>query len=111
MGGDFAGAALAFANHLLDGEAWARACLQPFAGQNARFVCGPFDTTVTITHRGTFAAATGEIAATATRALFAGDARRFAEQLQAWPRDVREHALKLAQTAFEPELNAPEADR
>lgn len=47
----------------------------------------------------------------ATRALFAGDARRFAEQLQAWPPDVREHALKLAQTAFEPELNAPEADR
>ena len=63
------GAALGFANHLLDGEAWARARLQPFAGQNARFVCGPFDTTVTITHRGTFAAATGETATNVTLTL------------------------------------------
>lgn len=42
----------------------------------------------------------------ATRALFAGDARRFAEQLQAWPADVRQHAQKLAQAAFEPEPSA-----
>ncbi|MGH8821240.1 MAG: DUF2239 family protein [Rhodoferax sp.] len=42
----------------------------------------------------------------ATRALFAGDTQRFAEQLRAWPADVREHAQKLAQTAFEPEPNA-----
>jgi hypothetical protein len=41
-----------------------------------------------------------------TRALFAGDAQRFAERLQAWPADVRQHAQKLAQAAFEPEGNA-----
>ena len=33
----------------------------------------------------------------ATRALFADDAARFAELMQGWPRDVRAHALKLAQ--------------
>jgi len=32
----------------------------------------------------------------ATRALFAGDAPRFAALIGAWPRDVRDHALKLA---------------
>ena len=35
----------------------------------------------------------------ATRALFANDATRFAELIAAWPRDVREHALKLAALA------------
>jgi hypothetical protein len=47
----------------------------------------------------------------ATRALFAGDVQRFAEQLQAWPADVRQHAQKLAQAAFEPEPNAERAAR
>ena len=32
----------------------------------------------------------------ATRALFANDARRFAELIQAWPDDVRDHATQLA---------------
>lgn len=63
------GAALGFANHLLEGEAWARARLQPFAGKNARFVCGPFGTTVTITHRGTFALGTAEVEANVTLTL------------------------------------------
>lgn len=37
----------------------------------------------------------------ATRALFAGDATRFTERMHAWPVDVRQHAQKLAQAAFE----------
>ncbi len=32
----------------------------------------------------------------ATRALFAGDVAGFAQQIAAWPVDVREHALRLA---------------
>jgi uncharacterized protein len=32
----------------------------------------------------------------ATRALFANDAGRYAELMQSWPRDVRDHALQLA---------------
>ena len=36
----------------------------------------------------------------ATRALFAGDAARFDAETQAWPADVRAHALKLAAAAF-----------
>jgi hypothetical protein len=32
----------------------------------------------------------------ATRAMFAHDAAGFAEQIQAWPADVRDHARKLA---------------
>jgi hypothetical protein len=36
----------------------------------------------------------------ATRALFAGDAARFAETIEAWPDDVRDHAAKLAAEAF-----------
>ena len=32
----------------------------------------------------------------ATRALFAGNSEGFAEQMTAWPPDVRDHALKLA---------------
>ena len=38
----------------------------------------------------------------ATRALFAGNERRFAELVEAWPADVRNHAKKLAECAFEP---------
>ena len=36
----------------------------------------------------------------ATRALFAGDAARFAEHAAPWPPDLREHATRLATTAF-----------
>jgi hypothetical protein len=32
----------------------------------------------------------------ATRALFAHDAQRFSAHIHSWPRDVREHALRLA---------------
>ncbi|HTC54590.1 MAG TPA: DUF2239 family protein [Steroidobacteraceae bacterium] len=32
----------------------------------------------------------------ATRALFAHDAQRFAAHIQSWPRDVRDHATRLA---------------
>jgi len=39
----------------------------------------------------------------ATRALFAGNAARFDELVQAWPVDVRLHATKLATAAFEPQ--------
>jgi hypothetical protein len=36
------------------------------------------------------------------RALFAGDAERFQAWTAAWPADVRDHARRLAATAFEP---------
>jgi uncharacterized protein len=36
----------------------------------------------------------------ATRALFAGNAARFAEMTEAWPRDVRDHARTLAAQAL-----------
>jgi hypothetical protein len=36
----------------------------------------------------------------ATRALFAGDGRRFAEQTGHWPADIRDHARRLAAAAF-----------
>jgi hypothetical protein len=36
----------------------------------------------------------------ATRALFAGDAARFDELIEPWPRDVRDHAKKLAAAAL-----------
>lgn len=36
----------------------------------------------------------------ATRALFAGDLQRLRGHLAMWPRDVREHALTLAETAL-----------
>lgn len=39
----------------------------------------------------------------ATRALFAGDGPRFAKLVQRWPKDVREHVLRLAAGAFSPE--------
>lgn len=37
----------------------------------------------------------------ATRALFAGDRQRFQALMAPWPADVREHALHLAQHAFD----------
>jgi len=36
----------------------------------------------------------------AARALFAGDEARFGEVIAAWPRDIRDHAKKLAGPAF-----------
>jgi hypothetical protein len=42
----------------------------------------------------------------ATRALFAGDATRFAECLAPWPPDVRAHALRVSAAAF---AGAPQA--
>jgi hypothetical protein len=36
-----------------------------------------------------------------TRALFASHAARFAELVQPWPRDVRDHALRLATRVFQ----------
>jgi hypothetical protein len=38
----------------------------------------------------------------ATRALFAGDAERFAAESAAWPADLCEHARRLADAAFTP---------
>jgi uncharacterized protein len=37
----------------------------------------------------------------AARALFAGNAARFAEMTKPWPRDIREHAAKLAADALQ----------
>jgi uncharacterized protein len=36
----------------------------------------------------------------AARALFAGDGDRFMKIVKPWPRDVREHAVKLAEASF-----------
>jgi hypothetical protein len=36
----------------------------------------------------------------AARALFAGEAQLFAEQIARWPKDIRAHARELAQPAF-----------
>jgi len=36
----------------------------------------------------------------ATRALYAGDAEKFTSQTLAWPPDVRDYALQLAEPAF-----------
>ena len=38
----------------------------------------------------------------ATRALFAGDASRFSEQIEPWPDDIRTHSLRIAANAFPP---------
>ncbi len=43
----------------------------------------------------------------ATRALFAGDAKRFEELVEPWPVDVRDHAKTLAAAAFLQEQNVP----
>ncbi len=40
----------------------------------------------------------------ATRALFAGDPRRFEKLIAEWPADIRDHAAKLAGRAFQPEI-------
>jgi uncharacterized protein len=42
----------------------------------------------------------------AIRALFAGEAVRFAKLIAEWPADIRKHALRLAGRAFKAELQA-----
>ena len=37
----------------------------------------------------------------ATRALFAGDSERFNSLVDSWPIDIRDHARKLADAAFQ----------
>lgn len=46
----------------------------------------------------------------AARALYAGDAARLERLVRAWPRDVREHALKLADVARERAAEAEAAE-
>lgn len=48
----FLRAALAFLNHLLDQEPWARSRLQGFAGQHACFEVGPLSLAVTVDRSG-----------------------------------------------------------
>jgi hypothetical protein len=36
----------------------------------------------------------------AIRALFGSDPKRFAAMIEPWPRDIRQHATKLAAAAF-----------
>jgi uncharacterized protein len=43
----------------------------------------------------------------ALRALFAGKQKRFDEMIERWPKDVREHAKKLAAVAFAESDTAP----
>jgi hypothetical protein len=38
----------------------------------------------------------------ATRALFARDPERFAEEIRAWPKDVRKHLARLVEAAMPP---------
>ncbi len=42
----------------------------------------------------------------AARALFAGDAATFSRLVQAWPKDIRDHAIRLAADALRNENNA-----
>jgi hypothetical protein len=42
----------------------------------------------------------------AARALFAGDAATFHRLVQAWPKDIRDHASKLAADALKAENDA-----
>jgi ubiquinone biosynthesis protein UbiJ len=53
-------AALGFVNHLLDGEAWARARLQPFGGRIIQLACGPVSMRLAITPEGKLQAAGAE---------------------------------------------------
>lgn len=43
----------------------------------------------------------------ATRALFAGESARFASLTEAWPQDVRAHAMRLAAPAFAARAEGP----
>lgn len=44
------------------------------------------------------------------RALFAGDAARFAAELEGWPPDVRAYSMKLAANAFDEPSSGADAD-
>ena len=46
----------------------------------------------------------------ATRALFAGRGAEFAQQVAAWPADVRAHALQLAEPAFARDTETADRD-
>ena len=63
------GAALATVNHLLTGEDWARARLQPFAGQTARLEFGALTLPLAIGADGLFVAAGGNAPADVTITL------------------------------------------
>ena len=63
------GAALATVNHLLTGEDWARARLQPFAGQTARLEFGALTLPLAISADGLFVAAVGNAPADVTITL------------------------------------------
>src|SRR5258707_5134811 len=45
------------------------------------------------------------------RALFAGDAERFEARTATWPADVRDHARRIAEAAFEPDAPPEMADQ
>lgn len=45
----------------------------------------------------------------ATRALFAGNRARFEAFSRAWPTDVRDHAIRMSERAFEAEVTTPGA--
>ena len=62
-------AALGFVNHLLDGEAWARTRLQPFAGRTIQLACGPVSMRLAITPDGKFESATQDAEPTVTLTL------------------------------------------
>ncbi len=47
----------------------------------------------------------------ATRSLFAGDRERFVSLTSCWPADIRQHVLKLADSAFPGEAGADLPDR
>ncbi len=46
----------------------------------------------------------------ATRALFAGDAKKLEQEMRAWPRDIRAHARKLVEIARERARDAEEVE-
>lgn len=59
-------AALGFVNHLLKGEAWARARLKPLAGQAACLEAGPLALPFVIDGEGLFAVSAGSVAPAVT---------------------------------------------
>ena len=62
-------AALAFLNHVLAGEEWARDRLRPFAGETVRVELGALGFPLRITARGLLAAADGKAAAAVSISL------------------------------------------
>jgi ubiquinone biosynthesis protein UbiJ len=62
----FSRATLSLANHLLDGEAWARARLKAFTGQTARLEFGALAVPIAITSAGLFEAGESKAVAAVT---------------------------------------------